>query len=88
MSTVEPPDILRKIIREHGDLSDRRVKDDKRVHLGALRYVPHAIHKLLENIPMPWESVRHVNVLYVIVTHLFFFISQFFSNFLFFKLIN
>jgi pre-mRNA-processing factor 8 len=25
------------------------------VYLGALKYIPHAIYKLLENMPMPWE---------------------------------
>ena len=27
------------------------------VYLGALKYVPHAVYKLLENMPMPWEQV-------------------------------
>jgi PRO8NT (NUC069), PrP8 N-terminal domain len=36
----------------------------KRVHLGALKYVPHTVMKLLENIPYPWEQVREVPVLY------------------------
>lgn len=29
-----------------------------------LQYVPHAVLKLLENMPMPWEQVRDVKVLY------------------------
>ena len=29
-----------------------------------IRYVPHAVFKLLENMPMPWEQVRNVKVLY------------------------
>ena len=44
-------------LRPHG-------RHDKRVYLGALKFVPHAIYKLLENMPMPWEQVRHVNTLY------------------------
>lgn len=32
-------------------------RHDKRVYLGALKFVPHAIYKLLENMPMPWEQV-------------------------------
>ena len=32
--------------------------------LGALKYIPHAIYKLLENMPMPWEQVRNVKTLY------------------------
>ena len=59
-----PADHLRKIIRDHGDMTSKRFRSDKRVYLGALKYVPHAILKLLENMPMPWEQVRNVKVLY------------------------
>lgn len=59
-----PPEILRKIIKEHGDLSSKKFKSDKRSYLGALKYIPHAIYKLLENMPMPWENKREVDVLY------------------------
>ncbi|OXB40064.1 pre-mRNA-processing-splicing factor 8 [Cryptococcus neoformans] len=59
-----PPEHIRKIIKDHGDMSNRKFRNDKRVHLGALKYVPHAVMKLLENIPMPWEQVREVPVLY------------------------
>ena len=31
-----------------------KYRQDKRVYLGALKYVPHAVLKLLENMPMPW----------------------------------
>src|SRR4051794_12510729 len=78
-----PPEHLRKIIRDHGDMSSKKFRSvasnhspqcaaslcgpslltfvcrlDKRVYLGALKYVPHAVYKLLENMPMPWEQVR------------------------------
>lgn len=59
-----PPEILRKVIKDHSDLSGRKYKVDKRVYLGALKFVPHAVFKLLENVPMPWEQVRNVKVLY------------------------
>ena len=59
-----PPEVLRKIIKDHGDMSSKKFKQDKSVYLGALKYVPHAIFKLLENIPFPWEQVRTVQVLY------------------------
>lgn len=59
-----PPEHIRKIIRDHGDLSSKKYRQDKRVYLGALKYVPHAVLKLLENMPMPWEQVREVKVLY------------------------
>lgn len=59
-----PPEHLRRIIKEHGDMSSRKYRSDKRVYLGALKYIPHAVLKLLENMPMPWEEAREVNVLY------------------------
>lgn len=59
-----PPEHVRKIIRDHGDMSNRKFRRDKRVYLGALKFVPHAVLKLLENMPMPWEQVRNVKVLY------------------------
>ncbi|CAK8993265.1 Pre-mRNA-processing-splicing factor 8 (Splicing factor Prp8) [Durusdinium trenchii] len=59
-----PPEHLRKIVQDHGDMSNNKYKMDRRVYLGALKYVPHAVYKLLENMPMPWEQVRNVKVLY------------------------
>jgi pre-mRNA-processing factor 8 len=52
-----PPEHVRKIIRDHGDMSSKKYRHDKRVYLGALKFVPHAVYKLLENMPMPWEQV-------------------------------
>jgi len=59
-----PLTLHRKIIKDHGDMSSKRFRQDKRVYLGALKYIPHAIYKLLENMPMPWEQVRYVKTLY------------------------
>jgi hypothetical protein len=59
-----PAEHLRKIVRDHGDMSSRKFRTDKRVYLGALKFVPHAVLKLLENMPCPWEQVRNVQVLY------------------------
>ena len=59
-----PPEHVRKIIKDHGDMSSRKFRHDKRVYLGALKFVPHAVFKLLENMPMPWEQVRHCKVIY------------------------
>jgi pre-mRNA-processing factor 8 len=59
-----PAEVLRKILTDHGDMTSKRYKQDKRVYLGALKYVPHALYKLLENMPMPWEATREVNVLF------------------------
>ena len=46
-----PPEHVRKIIRDHGDMSSKKFRYDKRVYLGALKYIPHAVYKLLENMP-------------------------------------
>ena len=86
MATHMPPEVLRKIIATHGDMSSTRFQYEKvrfcmllgararafaprcvlrpannfslhnaqRVYVGALKYLPHACLKLLENIPMPW----------------------------------
>ena len=45
--------------RDHGDMSSKKFRHDKRVYLGALKFVPHAVFKLLENMPMPWEQVLY-----------------------------
>ena len=59
-----PPEHLRKIVRDIGDVSQRKFNSEKRSYLGALKFMPHAVMKLLENMPMPWESAREVKVLY------------------------
>ncbi|KAL4780757.1 putative pre-mRNA splicing factor [Aspergillus varians] len=59
-----PPEHLRKIVRDIGDVSQKKFTNDKRSYLGALKFMPHAVLKLLENMPMPWESTREVKVLY------------------------
>ncbi|CAF0798840.1 unnamed protein product [Adineta ricciae] len=59
-----PAEHLRKIIRDHGDMTNKKFRHDKRVYLGSLKYMPHAVYKLLENMPMPWEQIRNVKVLY------------------------
>jgi hypothetical protein len=45
-------------------MTSKKFRHDKRVYLGALKYVPHAVLKLMENMPHPWEQTRMVNVLY------------------------
>ena len=44
-------------MQDHGDMSSKKFRHDKRVYLGALKFVPHAVYKLLENMPMPWQQV-------------------------------
>ena len=52
------PRLLFCASQDHGDMTSRKFRHDKRVYLGALKFVPHAVYKLLENMPMPWEQVR------------------------------
>ncbi|KAF2653487.1 PROCN-domain-containing protein [Lophiostoma macrostomum CBS 122681] len=59
-----PPEHLRKVFKDIGDVSQKKFTSDKRSYLGALKFMPHAVLKLLENMPMPWESRRDVKVLY------------------------
>lgn len=59
-----PPEHLRKIVKDIGDVSQKKFSSEKRSYLGALKFMPHAVLKLLENMPMPWESTREVKVLY------------------------
>ena len=50
-----PQEVLRKIIKDHGDMPSKKFKQDIRVYLGALNYVPHVVYKLSENMSFPWE---------------------------------
>ncbi|KAL9042398.1 MAG: hypothetical protein Q9214_003791, partial [Letrouitia sp. 1 TL-2023] len=59
-----PPEHLRKTVKDIGDVSQKKYSSDKRSYLGALKFMPHAVLKLLENMPMPWESSKNVKVLY------------------------
>ncbi|CCK70335.1 U4/U6-U5 snRNP complex subunit PRP8 KNAG_0E00670 [Huiozyma naganishii CBS 8797] len=59
-----PPEHLRKIIESHTDMTSQRYNYDKKAFLGALKYMPHAVLKLLESMPQPWEATKEVKVLY------------------------
>lgn len=59
-----PPEHIRKIMNTQGDLSSKSFNNEKRAMLGALKYMPHALLKLLENMPQPWETEKDVKVLY------------------------
>ncbi|GME72043.1 unnamed protein product [Ambrosiozyma monospora] len=58
-----PPEHLRKIMNDQGDLSSKKFTQEKRSILGSLKYMPHAILKLLESMPQPWEQTKEVKVL-------------------------
>ncbi|KAF8476703.1 hypothetical protein DFH94DRAFT_757652 [Russula ochroleuca] len=44
--------------QSHGEMSNRRFRNDERLRLGALHYVTH------NNTPFLWDQVREVPVLY------------------------
>lgn len=35
------------LLQDHGDMTARKFRHDKRIYLGALKYLPHAVYKLL-----------------------------------------
>lgn len=45
-----PPEHLRKIIKDHGDMSNRKFRQDKRVHLGALKVLARRISSLVSSL--------------------------------------
>ncbi|ADM11361.1 U5 snRNP pre-mRNA splicing factor Prp8 [Encephalitozoon intestinalis ATCC 50506] len=51
-----PPEHLRRIIRTSKDMHPS--------FMGAMRYMPYALHNLVRSMPMPWESIRYVDVVY------------------------
>lgn len=51
-----PPEHLRRIIKVSRDMHPS--------FMGAMRYMPYALHNLMRSMPMPWESIRYVDVLY------------------------
>ena len=57
--------VYSKIIKDPGDMSSKKFRHDKRIYLGALKYVPHAVLKLLENMLMPWEQVHKLIYIYI-----------------------
>ncbi|OHT05186.1 Pre-mRNA-processing-splicing factor 8 [Tritrichomonas foetus] len=59
-----PPGHIRQIIKAHADMSHPKFAGQKRLYIGALKYLPHAVLKLIENMPMPWEDLRYVRCLY------------------------
>lgn len=59
-----PPEFLRKVVKDNGDLSGRRFKSERKLCVGLLPYMPLALYKLLECMPMPWEEARYVHVVY------------------------
>ncbi|CAF2496096.1 unnamed protein product [Rotaria sp. Silwood2] len=40
-----PPEHIRKIIRDRGDMTNKKFHHDKHIFLGALKYMPHVILK-------------------------------------------
>ncbi len=64
-----PPEHVRKIIKDHGDMSSKKFRHDKRVYLGALKYMPHAVLKLLENMPMYVFSLNYFYMTKTTLSH-------------------
>jgi pre-mRNA-processing factor 8 len=58
------PEVVRRITKDHDEMSLKGFRQDKRVYLGALKYILLAAYKFLENIPIPWEQVKQAKTLY------------------------
>lgn len=57
-----PPEYLRRVLKEQGALKGKKYREERRLLLGGMEYMPLALAKLVETIPMPWEVTRYVNV--------------------------
>ncbi|KAJ4292113.1 pre-mRNA-splicing factor 8 [Collariella sp. IMI 366227] len=53
-----PPEHLRKIVKDIGDVSQKKYTSDKRSYLGALKFMPHAVMKLQQG---EVKVLYHVN---------------------------
>ena len=62
VSCAVPPEYLRKVFREQHDKVQQPSSKDNTRYVLAMRYLPRAILKLWETIPMPWEAERTVRV--------------------------
>lgn len=59
------PEHIRQIVKNLGySNTGPGAQADKRSYLGALKFLPYAILKLLENMPQPWEAEKKVPVTY------------------------
>merc|ERR1712227_825121 len=56
-------EFIRNTIKYNFNLLKNK-KLDKKIFISSLKYLPHAIFKLLENIPMPWIKKNIVNILH------------------------
>lgn len=52
-----PPEHIRKIIRDHGDMSSRKYRHDKRVYLGYVKQSKYC--KLCVNFFIYWSLMKH-----------------------------
>eukprot|EP00835_Amoeboradix_gromovi_P001880 NODE_96_length_21330_cov_0.419858.p1 type:complete len:2207 gc:universal NODE_96_length_21330_cov_0.419858:801-7421(+) len=59
-----PVEHARKIIKDRADMKDKKFASEQTAYLQALKYMPHAIMKLWETIPMPWENQKQVKAIY------------------------
>mmetsp|Transcript_44709 Transcript_44709/g.74621 ORF Transcript_44709/g.74621 Transcript_44709/m.74621 type:complete len:2266 (+) Transcript_44709:990-7787(+) len=64
IKNIVSPEHIRKIIKNTDGLKSIDAAIDKRVYIAALKYLPHAIFKIIETIPMPWEQIQYNEILY------------------------
>ena len=59
-----PVEHARKIIKDRSDMKDKKFQGEQTAYLQALKYMPHALMKLWETMPMPWENTKQVRAIY------------------------
>jgi pre-mRNA-processing factor 8 len=58
------PDHCRKLMRDVSKSLSGNLVINSRAKMGALKYIPHSIFKVVENLNNPWEVSRYAQVLY------------------------
>ena len=59
-----PVEHSRKIMKDRSNMKDKKFLKEQTAYLQALKYMPQAIMKLWENMPMPWENEKKVKTIY------------------------
>eukprot|EP00477_Mikrocytos_mackini_P002140 GAHX01002346.1.p1 GENE.GAHX01002346.1~~GAHX01002346.1.p1 ORF type:complete len:2012 (-),score=317.38 GAHX01002346.1:41-6076(-) len=64
LKSKQSPWAIRKIVKDVEEMEDRKFENLKHSYINALPYLPAALSKCLENIPMPWTTHKIVDISY------------------------
>lgn len=62
--SVVAPIYFRKLIKDHTELNKNKIGFTKKIFVMSLKYIPHSIFKLIENLPFPWQKINFKKILY------------------------